>query len=215
MPDELDYQCPHCQQTVHLDRSSIGGIVNCPKCGEQFQAQAPVARPVSRAEPPTASARSGSYEETVLLEVHPAMLRNHPILTLLFFLAGLAGLAALGFGLAGNPLLGLEGTALLITGGVLVLLSVGYFAYRKLQAISSTLRVTNQRTIMIRGILSQSTNEVQHEDVRNIRCDRNVWERIFNYGDLALSSAGQDDMEIVAPDIPDPQRIIEIIRKHQ
>ena len=60
-----------------------------------------------------------------------------------------------------------------------------------------------------------STNEVQHDDVRNIKSERNLLERLFNYGDIALSSSGQDDMEIVVHDVPDPDGIIEIIRQHQ
>ena len=39
--------------------------------------------------------------------------------------------------------------------------------------------------------------------------------RLLNYGDIAISSSGQDDFEIVAHDIPDPDRVLEIIRKNQ
>ena len=104
---------------------------------------------------------------------------------------------------------------LAVLGTILLLISVGMILYKWVVAISTTLTITDVRTTITKGIISKSTNEVQHEDVRNIRCDQNLMERLLNYGDISLSSAGQDDMEIVADDIPDPEAVIKMIRKYQ
>lgn len=218
MADDLIFECPHCQKDSPVSPAVLGEMVTCPHCEKQFQARAPVGRSVGSA--PTR--RSG--QETIkqemdadetLVSTHPVFLRNHLFQSFLFGLVLLAGVAAVVLGLTGTVLLGLEGLSLVIAGVVLLLVAAVFFVYRWLQVISTRLIVTNQRTIAETGIFSKSTNEVQHDDVRNIKSDRNILERMFNYGDIALSSSGQDDMEIVVHDIPDPEGIIAIIRQHQ
>ena len=217
--DELTYQCPHCKSNVRVASAMMGELVDCPECNRQFQAEAPIARPSSDEFGRGSSARKTveqhADDERVLREVHPAVFRSHILLTLLMILAGIGGIAAILMQLAGAALFGLEGVTLLILGSVLLAAGLVYFLFRWVQAMSTTLRVTTERTIAIRGLISKSTNEVQHDDVRNIKSERNLWERMFNYGDIALSSSGQDDMEIMVYDIPDPEGIIKIIRTHQ
>lgn len=217
MAQDLAFECPHCQETVRVAPAAVGEVINCPECDREFQARAPVGRQVSqeRLDRSDQPVKQEADLEGTLREVHPAVFRNHLLMTLGCLLVAGAGIAALVMGLAGTALFGLAGTPLLIAGGVLLAAAALYAAYRWLQSISTTLKVTTERTIVVRGLISQSTNEVQHDDVRNIQCDRNFLERMFNYGDIALSSSGQDDMEIVVHDIPDPLGIIEIIRKHQ
>ena len=78
-----------------------------------------------------------------------------------------------------------------------------------------TLKVTNNRTILQRGLINRSVSEVQHDDVRNIRLDQSFPERIFGVGTIGISSAGQSNVEIVAENMPRPARIIELIRANQ
>jgi uncharacterized membrane protein YdbT with pleckstrin-like domain len=84
-----------------------------------------------------------------------------------------------------------------------------------LEVISATLTVTTKRTIHRTGILSRQTSEVRHNDVRNLQLDQSALERLFGVGDIAISSAGQANLEIVADAIPHPERIIETIRERQ
>ena len=69
--------------------------------------------------------------------------------------------------------------------------------------------------IFTRGVINRRTSEVQHDDIRNIQVQQNLVERLVGAGTIAISSAGQDDMEIVARGIAHPQRVIETIRTHQ
>ena len=218
MTKDLAYECPHCNKVITISPGVINETVNCPQCDKQFQAQAPVGHPVKSHRSPSSSGdvvETEASTEQTLLTRHPVVFRNHLLLTILLILDVLAGLAALVLGFTGKAMLGMTGSPLISTGAVLLVVAGLYAAYRWIQSLATTLTVTTQRTIVVNGLFAQQTSEVQHDDVRNIKSERNVLERLLNYGDMALSSSGQDDMEIVVHDIPDPQGTIELIRKHQ
>lgn len=217
MTDQLTYKCPHCQNSIPLAASLMGKQVDCPECSKQFQAEAPVALVQQGDSPsPTSSVvEKATDDERDLRVVHPVIYRNHLLLTLLWLSCLIGGSAAVLSWLIEKPLLGLSDLPLLITGGVMLGIALIYSAFRWIQRRTVTMLVTTARTIVRRGLVAQSTNEVQHDDIRNIKSDRNMLERMFNYGDVALSSSGQDNMEIVVHDIPDPQGIIDIIRRQQ
>jgi uncharacterized membrane protein YdbT with pleckstrin-like domain len=83
-----------------------------------------------------------------------------------------------------------------------------------LKCRSTTLTVTEHRLILRKGILSEQTNEVRHQDVRDIQIGQTFWQRLFGIGSIEISSAGQTGV-IVAADIRDPQRIAALIRQRQ
>lgn len=218
MPDQLAYECPLCRKTVHFAADRLGEVVDCPECHKQFRASAPLGRAVSGGNSTTDTSRSdeqASGAERTLRTIHPVVYRNRLFLTSLFCIALALGVIMLIMAAVGSALFGLADVPLIVIGAVLLLGSALFFVYHWIQSISTTIKVTTERTIVIRGIVSKSTNEVQHDDVRNIRSDRNLLERMFNYGDLALSSSGQDDMEIIIEDIPDPQGVIDLVRRYQ
>ncbi|MEX1096534.1 MAG: PH domain-containing protein, partial [Planctomycetales bacterium] len=213
MSENLDFECPHCSRVVAVSGDALGGTIRCPHCERDFQAKAPLGRQVGAAAGDRARpAESRAAEERTLRQLHPVVFRNHVFLSGLFALLTVCGLAAVSLSLLGRVALGLEGTALLVIGAAALLAAVGFFLYQWLHAVATRITVTTERIIVTRGIVTKRTNELQHDDVRNIRCDQNVFERLFNYGDIALSSSGQDDMEIVVHDIPDPQGVVEIVR---
>jgi uncharacterized membrane protein YdbT with pleckstrin-like domain len=80
-----------------------------------------------------------------------------------------------------------------------------------LKTIGTTLIITSKRTTLRRGILSKSTNEILHSDVRNIQTAQSALQRLFGVGTIALSSAGQSDIEIQVAGVPDPEGIKELI----
>jgi uncharacterized membrane protein YdbT with pleckstrin-like domain len=84
-----------------------------------------------------------------------------------------------------------------------------------LECRATVLTVTGQRSILRRGILSKRTNEVRHEDVRNIQVGQSFLQRMFDVGSLAISSAGQGEIEIEISGIADPQKVADLIRAHQ
>ena len=124
--------------------------------------------------------------ETILYQAHPSMFRNNPVLFVLYILL----IAAVGLGL--------------------VLLIVWW-----IQTLGTTLTVTNEQTTLRKGILSKYTNDVFHENVRNIQVRQSFFQRMFNVGWVGISSAGQSGVEIEIRGIPDPERVKEIIDEHR
>ncbi len=124
--------------------------------------------------------------EEVFYEAHPAMFRNHPI----YFILCVLLIAAFGLGL---------------------ILLLGWW----IQALGTTLTVTNEQTTLRKGILSKHTNDVFHSNVRNIQVRQSALQRIFNVGWLGISSAGQSGLEIEINGIPNPDQVKEIIDQHR
>ena len=104
--------------------------------------------------------------EKVLYESHPAMFGNNPI----------------GFILA---------VVLCLVGVGLIILVVWY-----VKCLGTTLTVTNEQTTLRRGILSKYTNDVFHENVRNIIVRQSFLQRMCGVGTIGISSAGQAGIEI-------------------
>lgn len=78
-----------------------------------------------------------------------------------------------------------------------------------------TITITNQRTTLRKGILAKSTSEVWHSDVRNVQLQQSFLQRIFNVGQLALSSSGQGDVEIEIAGIRQPVKAKTVIDQHR
>lgn len=76
---------------------------------------------------------------------------------------------------------------------------------------STQLVVTTHRTILVDGLFEKNTSEVHHDDVRNLQVKQTFAQRIFNTGDLELSSAAQGGIEIIAKGFPDPDEISKLI----
>lgn len=153
--------------------------------------------------------------ENVLLVTHPVLLRQHVGGSLMIILGGVLGLVGLIMGLAGKELVGLEAGWLMIVGAVLLGLSLVTFGWYWIQTRSRRLTITNERTLLEVGLISRESSEVRHEDVRNIQVDQTAYERILNFGDLAISSSGQDTFEISMPKIPSPADVAALIRRYQ
>lgn len=75
-----------------------------------------------------------------------------------------------------------------------------------LQSRATLLTITDERTILRRGIFSKSISEVWHSDVRNVQLYQSFFQRIFDVGMLSVSSAGQSGVELAVQGIPDPDR---------
>ncbi len=220
----LEFRCPHCQSTVEVNERLLGTTIDCPNpdCGQPFIAKAPVAEPVVAAEDdPDHKAdfqvdELSEEDEEVLTTVHPSMWRQHPFRFAglwLLFLAGIS-LSIMAY-LLGDPAFGLNLQAQGILGLVLlagcgVLLLVWWVAVR-----FTTLIVTNKRTTYRQGIISRDVSEIRHQDVRNLQVDQNAFERILAVGDIGISSAGQEDIEIQARHFPHPNKIADTIRQLQ
>lgn len=214
------FRCPHCQSVVEIPAVKLGSAVECPReeCGLVFNATPPSGEMYSD-QPGGESVTgvpvaSGSLEST-LFERHPAMFRNRPFSSIALW--SLLILGSIGFfgGLAGTFEFGLPaGVLMIVSGAVAVGAGVGLLVWW-IRMMATTLIVTTERTILRRGLLDRHSSEVLHEDVRNLQMNQSFTDRLMGVGSLALSSSGQDDLEIEVKGIPNPDEIVQTIRQHQ
>lgn len=223
MAQALIFECPHCGATVEVSDDQLQETAICPNpdCRRPFRLTAPLGKFVGRGgESAQAPARfkldqsedgeGRTVQEERTLEVtHPAMFRRHPFRFLGIALLVLGGAVGAGFLYsAGQSVPAL--LALIAAGAGLVMLGVWC-----LRILNVTLTVTTKRSILRRGIFSKQTSEVQHDDVRNLQIEQTFLERMLGVGDLAVSSSGQDELEIQVEGVRNPERILDLIRQHQ
>jgi len=216
--DLLIYRCPNCDTEVGVDESLIGELVDCPNkaCGKPFRAPAPKGTFVCSDGAPNCDVESdipsveiAADNEDELVVRHPAMFRNRPLTHTGLVLAAVLGLAGLIWGMFyGYTLLSIVSTVALVAAAC-------YYTYWFVDTLCTSLIITNRRTILRHGILSKRTNEVQHDDVRNMHVDQTFADRLFGVGRIEVSSSGQDDMEIVVEGIINPTEVSDLIRTYQ
>lgn len=144
--------------------------------------------------------------EVVVMTIRPAMFRAHPVEI------GLLWVAIVGCVVSG--LIGLFRawpTWVVITLGVVVFVAAAWMGVYWLQTRFVALRVTNKRTVEVRGLLSRSTSEVLHDNIRNVQVNQTFRQRVFGVGRIGLSSSGQDGVEIEVENLPNPLRLREVI----
>lgn len=119
--------------------------------------------------------------ETVLYKDSPAMFRNRPVLFLV--------------------------CCALIPVGIGLVVLFGWW----LRCLATSLVITDRRVTLRQGLLSKDTNDVLIADIRNVKVEQNLLQRIFGVGTVAVSTSGQSDMEIEVHGVPAPERIKAII----
>ena len=95
------------------------------------------------------------------------------------------------------PLIILGFLLLIVFGVGLVLWLVAYIKYK-----TTELAITNKRVIAKFGFISRRTIEININKVESIQVDQGILGRIFNYGTLVVSGAGNPQAPI--PGISDP-----------
>jgi membrane protein YdbS with pleckstrin-like domain len=73
--------------------------------------------------------------------------------------------------------------------------------------------LTSDRLIERRGFLATHRREMELADVRSIEVDRSVMQRMLGLGNVTIASAASADFVIRLHDIPDPERVAEILRQ--
>ena len=81
----------------------------------------------------------------------------------------------------------------------------------RLQTMGDGLKITTKRTIDRRGIFSRKTSEVLHAEIRNIQIEQTFWERIWGVGTLAISCAAENEDEVEMADVPNPEKVRNVI----
>ena len=200
--------CDNCEKPIDVGDEMAGQKVKCPECGDinlvpsgPRRATAPVKDRAAEAGYPPAIG-----PEVTVMRVRRAMFRAKPIRFMLLFIGAIGGLV-------GGAVMAFS-AALLVPGigaGIVGVACAGVLAFWKLMTLGEKLMITNKRTVERTGILSKFTTEVRHQDIRNIQVSQSFHERMFKVGRIGISSAGQDGLEIVADDIPNPDKVREVI----
>ena len=73
--------------------------------------------------------------------------------------------------------------------------------------------LTSDRLIERHGLLSSRRREMELADVRSIEVTRSLTQRIMGLGNVGIASAASADFMIRMLDIPDPERVAEILRQ--
>jgi hypothetical protein len=221
------FRCPHCGARVRVSEHMLGEEIECanPDCGRPFRVEAPLAQAImddAGDDGPGPTYEVGDADRIVpnpekeLKIVHPSMWRRHPFQFLgLWALVAIGGITMFAGVVMGATWLGLASLTVGVIGLVIALAAGAVLAVWWLKVHFTMLIVSNKRTVFRHGIISRATSEVQHDDVRNLQLDQNAFERIMAVGDIAISSSGQDEMEIVARDIPHPDEVVALIRQMQ
>ena len=100
---------------------------------------------------------------------------------------------------------------------ILCLVGIGFLILLVwwIQTKGKKIIILSDKTVLREGILSKSVDEVFHTDVRNIRIQQSVFQRLFGVGGLYISSAGQSNEEIGIDGIPDPQKAKDLINSRR
>ena len=203
---------------IEVDDEMAGEKVACPDCGDINRMPAapvaPAATPQAdrsidaeskdRAEAAGLPPDSGPEQRVALYR--PSMLRARPIVFAGISLGIIGGLIILiYYGLVKGNNLG--------TYGGLALAAIGLIAMGvwKVKTLTEALEITNKRSVARQGLLSKATSEVLHDNIRNIQITQSFTQRIFGVGEIGISSAGQDGLEIDMKDLPKPDKIREQI----
>ncbi len=210
---QIEYQCPSCEAIISVSSEFVGDQVDCPNCAIPFEANAPEADPMLELGHTGDSAEFSidqpTDDESVTVELHPAMFRRYPLMFSGLLIIGIAAVFSAVYTLS-------VGRTTLFYATIPVILTVcGYFIYWYLNVLSIKLTVTNKRTTLRTGLIAKSTTEVQHDDIRNLQVDQSIGQRILGSGDLAISSSGQDDLEVCVKGIPNPNDVADLIRGMQ
>jgi len=103
----------------------------------------------------------------------------------------------------------------IVLGVLLAVVVIGLFLLLRvyLRYISTELAFTNKRVIAKFGFIRRRTIELQISKVESIQVEQGVWGRIFNFGTLIISGAGNPQAPI--PGISDPMSFRRAFMEYQ
>lgn len=211
--------CDNCDRIIEVSDGLAGQKVACAACGDVNLIPAHAVEG-GRSHHPREGHHDDSRTERLgippdrgpeqnVLKVRPAMARARPLVFTGLLVALAAGAAGLIWGLTGAPS-GAK-TAAWIAGALLALAAVVALAIWKINTLAAALEVSNKRSVYRRGLFSRATSEVLHDNIRNVQVTQSFWQRLWGVGKLGLSSSGQEGIEIEMRDVPNPERVREII----
>ncbi len=80
-----------------------------------------------------------------------------------------------------------------------------------LRCKAASLTIDGEKSCLRTGILSKRISEIWHKDVRQVKINQSLTQRIFGVGQISISSAAGDGDEIVLNGIVGPEDIKAVI----
>ena len=188
--EESGQYCKYCG--AHLEGDMADGTQESPKeSGEEVPTyETPKMIPLDMIE----------KNERIVFETHQSKMgvfSNH--------IAGAALLLAGGIIVLVIPKWSIPGAILIVAGLVIAL--IGYLKWR-----SVTYALTTRRIIVLKGIFAKDLHESRLDRVQDIRMKISLEQRMFNYGNIYITTAGTSHVEIKWLNIPDPRKKQKLLR---
>jgi len=106
-------------------------------------------------------------------------------------------------------------TAMWIARGVLVLVALIMIGWIRLDRSSRKYAITNKRVSVEYGIISKQSTELRIQDIRSINLTTTGLSGFVGIGRLEFSTAASDDADVVFWNVPDAEKIRDLVRSLQ
>lgn len=113
---------------------------------------------------------------------------RHIFLPVLFMILAAAGWGALMWFRNDEDFASIWSTVVWIA---FVVVIIGWLIYPIFAWFFAHFILTDRRLILSQGIINKSTMAMPLEQLNDVRTSQNAWERIFNYGDVVIETAGE------------------------
>jgi len=200
-------RCDRCDQTIELAQGVVGQKVTCPHCGDVNVLRSAAGQ--SAGEPEDRAAKAGyppaNGPEVEVLSVRPAMFRSKPVTFLLLLVGAVGGLgtAIVAMGMGALPIAAIAAVIAAAAGGTL--------GFWRLFKLSEGMKITTKRIVDREGFFRRETSEILHKDIRNVQVRQSFWQRVWKVGTLAVSTAAENEDEILMHDVPGPDHVRQVI----
>ncbi len=231
--------CPTCQRRIAVAADTADGqTLTCPHCQAEFMIrhrQAPTSAPASRPAPSetsdqaldraleSAATPAAKVDVTIdaasshklppkdgpeqeVMTLRPSLIRSNPAVYI-----GLVVVMAVGALLAINALRIATGRLMWLPGMLLFVAGAVPMIVWKLRTMHSWVRITNKRIIDSDGFFRKTTSEILHRDIRNVRVEQSLLERITNTGTLSIYTSSDEVPEVHMEHVPKPNKVREAI----
>lgn len=196
--------CPTCNAEIPVDSAF------CPKCGQRVAAAAKGAAPVP-VSAPTAADRLRAAQATTAGHAEPehdlwrggytakAMYGN-------WILAGILTIAAIALAvLVPNP------AAWIAAMVVIPLIWIGLLLLLLSRRMGIDYRLTSQRFLHKRGVLSRESNQILLVDIDDVSFKQSFIGRLLNFGTITLLSNDLSDAKLKLVPVDDVERVTNLI----
>lgn len=203
--EEFKFACPYCHQTIEADESLRGQVGECPCCGENIVVPRKFLRnnTAGYCSPDDSPVR----EKTILtVQTSPA---NYFALYILFALSAITSIV-----IAMCDSRGLSGGVLPAIGIVGCIVSIALIIFIIAVCNTTKYTITNLRVIAESGIISKSTTAVRISDIRAVRMDRGLLQKMFNLASIIIATAATAGAEIIMIGIPEWERVVYVLNTY-